>query len=205
MQLKRTWHYQKNHWNWWTIVKILGRAWKCMSAIFTRMQEGVGERSRRRKVKGIRAGERGAFQTEWLGIWECFGTPWITLWLLISTTRLFHLQQAKWSGKLFCTRKFWNTIQEWNPSTDISLYLQPVGPLLVLADGRVVLISCYELESLLPHWWREIASQKANVLKKGKPKVCLQHLCLPARFKLGFDSKTFPILDWHLSSYFGVM
>jgi Protein of unknown function (DUF3638)/Protein of unknown function (DUF3645) len=80
------------------------------------------------------------------------------------------ISQISWSKSIFCTPNFWNTVQGTESVDDVALYLRPVNAMLVMAtDSRVVLISIYELNKLLPHWWR---------CRNNRPKVVLQHLAL---------------------------
>jgi hypothetical protein len=69
--------------------------------------------------------------------------------------------------KVFCTPNFFRTIQATESISDLSMYLRPVNAVLVAPDDRIVLISAYELDMLLPIWWK--ASKK-------NPKATLQHL-----------------------------
>jgi hypothetical protein len=96
--------------------------------------------------------------------------------------KLHGLSSIEWSDKLYCTPNFCRTIQKAESSKDLSLYLRLVNPMLVLGDGRVVLISMYELDKLLPHWW----SAK-------NPKAVLRHLSLSVRSGLGFGNETIEI------------
>jgi hypothetical protein len=81
--------------------------------------------------------------------------------------KLSCLSGIEWSMQLYCTPNFWKTIQKSESSKDLSLYLRPVNAMLVMPDGRVVLVSAYELDKLLPEWW--VASSQS-------PKAILQHV-----------------------------
>ncbi|KAL3903099.1 MAG: hypothetical protein SGILL_010573, partial [Bacillariaceae sp.] len=72
--------------------------------------------------------------------------------------RLPDLKQIQWSKDLYITRNFWKTIQDSLSSTDMSLFLRLVNAMLVFRDGRVVLVSLFELDQLLPYWWRSANS-----------------------------------------------
>jgi hypothetical protein len=48
----------------------------------------------------------------------------------------------------------------------LALYQRLVDAMLVLKDGRVVLVSQYELEQLLPHWWNICTMPKKAVLRQ---------------------------------------
>jgi hypothetical protein len=86
--------------------------------------------------------------------------------------------------QLNCTPNFWRTIQKAESSRDLSLYLRPVNAMLVMPDGRVVLVSAYELDKLLPEWW--VASSQS-------PKAILQHVSTAnAGQGFGRDSITIP-------------
>jgi hypothetical protein len=49
--------------------------------------------------------------------------------------------------------------------------------MLIMPDGRVGLVSAYELDKLLPEWW--VASSQ-------NPKAVLQHVCLDSKRGTGF-------------------
>jgi hypothetical protein len=95
---------------------------------------------------------------------ELFGNLFKPLTAFINSN-LQNIAQIQWSKKLFCTENFWRTIQQSNSTKDFSMYLRPVDGMLVMPDGRVVLISAYEADNLLPYWW--------NVTT---PKCMLRHL-----------------------------
>ena len=97
---------------------------------------------------------------------ELFSFTFVSLTQLIDCS-LPELAGLKWCDKIFCTRNFWTTIQPRAGTQNTNLYVRPVNALLCLEDGRVVLISEYELDKLLPYW-REAE----------KPKATLHHLCL---------------------------
>jgi hypothetical protein len=98
--------------------------------------------------------------------------------------KLTCLSVIEWSDKLYCTPNFWKTIQAAESNDDLSLYLRPVNAMLVMPDGRVVLVSAYELDKLLPEWW--VASSR-------NPKSILQHLFTSVGgHGFGRDSVTIP-------------
>jgi hypothetical protein len=100
--------------------------------------------------------------------------------------KLTCLSVIEWSDKLYCTPNFWKTIQAAESNDDLSLYLRPVNAMLVMPDGRVVLVSAYELDKLklLPEWW--VASSQ-------NPKAILQHLFTSVTGQgFGRDSVTIP-------------
>lgn len=78
------------------------------------------------------------------------------------------LSAVAWSSRVFCTLNFWTTIQRVDQCKNYFKYLRPVNAMLRLPDGRVVLISEYETDKLLTHWWGKI----------GEPKAILHHLCM---------------------------
>jgi len=93
------------------------------------------------------------------------------------------LEEIQWSSKLYCTGNFWKTIMDSNSCRDMSLYLRPVNSMLVFRDGSVVLISLFDLENLLPHWWKARESgtsccssilQLSRVLKPGQPSFAFE-------------------------------
>lgn len=55
-----------------------------------------------------------------------------------------------WSDDLYCTSNFLQTIRS-NRSPES--YLRLLDAFLLYPDGRVVLVSEYEADQLLPHWW----------------------------------------------------
>lgn len=78
------------------------------------------------------------------------------------------LSTIEWGKELvFCTNNFWKTIQDKGEHSKLDNYLRLVNIMLIVPDGRVVLVSEYEAENLLPYWWSAV-----------KPKATLQHLCL---------------------------
>jgi hypothetical protein len=76
------------------------------------------------------------------------------------------LSALEWSEKIFCTPNFWNTTKRGQGS-GLSLYLRPVDTILAIPDGRIALLSFYDLEKLLPVWW-----------DTKTPKATLRHLSL---------------------------
>lgn len=72
-----------------------------------------------------------------------------------------------WSKNVYCTPNFWKTVENASNCNDLSPYLRLVDPMLVLPDGRVVLVSVYELNELLRYWWNTT-----------KPKAVLKHFSL---------------------------
>lgn len=93
---------------------------------------------------------------------------------------LSRLSDVVWSEDLFCTRNFWKTFQQAASSKDISMYLRTVNYMLILDDKRVVLVSEYEANKLLPLWW---------VASSGNPKAVLHQLPLVIR-QTGFGSES---------------
>jgi Protein of unknown function (DUF3645) len=101
---------------------------------------------------------------------QLFGTMFLPLGEFVSR-KLPVLAGIEWSKDLYCTPNFCRTIVEVGLSNDLSLYQRLVDAILVLRDGRVILVSQYEEEQLLPHWW--------NI---SKPRgVVLRRLCLSER------------------------
>lgn len=84
-------------------------------------------------------------------------------------TKLPNLVEIEWSCNLYCTLNFWKTIEESFSCNDMSLYMRLVNPMLVFKDGRVVLVTLFELDELLPHWWM------ARNNKRGTPSS-IEHL-----------------------------
>ncbi|CAB9519066.1 Protein of unknown function (DUF3645) [Seminavis robusta] len=74
-----------------------------------------------------------------------------------------------WSCKLLCTRNYLRTV---TIGSSRKFYLRPVNAFLRFPDGRIVLISDYEAENLLPHWWQ---------VQHSSPEVKLGHLALASR------------------------
>jgi len=70
-----------------------------------------------------------------------------------------------WTSMLLCTPNWRNTITSMQSSG--RLYLRSVNAFLYCPDGSIVLISDYELDKLLPFWWRA-----------KKSKIKLMHLSL---------------------------
>mmetsp|Transcript_14460 Transcript_14460/g.35020 ORF Transcript_14460/g.35020 Transcript_14460/m.35020 type:complete len:2021 (-) Transcript_14460:63-6125(-) len=68
-------------------------------------------------------------------------------------THLPDLRAFCWSKEVFCSHNFWRTIHDYSSCGNMSNYIRLVGPMLVFEDGRVVLLSMYELDKILPHWW----------------------------------------------------
>lgn len=103
-------------------------------------------------------------------------------------TNLRELSSIKWrSDQIFCSPNFCNTIRDslkGKVINNMSLYARPVNAMLVLPDGRLALLSGYELDNLLPYWWK---------VCKRKPKAVLQHLYTAVSGKgFGHDSVAVP-------------
>lgn len=90
------------------------------------------------------------------------------------------MSDIQWNNKLYCTPNFWNTVQHCqNPSR----FLRSVNTILAASDGRVVLISEYETDKLLPIWWaiNENNSYTFQQYYRTSQKTCpmiLQHLSM---------------------------
>lgn len=113
-------------------------------------------------------------------LFESFFTPL----KIFVRQRLNSLIAIEWSDKLYCTPNFWQTSLSSNAAKDLSSFLRPVNAMLVTHDGKVVLISAYELDKLLPIWWR---------VGRQKPKAVLQHLCTSGYVEgFGCDSMAVP-------------
>ncbi|CAJ1961699.1 unnamed protein product [Cylindrotheca closterium] len=80
---------------------------------------------------------------------------------LIEEYGVTEMNAIQWSKKIFCTPNFWETIEKAKECSGVSPFLRLVDPLVIFPDGRVVLISLYELNNLLPLWWG--LSDKPNV------------------------------------------
>ncbi|CAB9529821.1 Protein of unknown function (DUF3645) [Seminavis robusta] len=86
-----------------------------------------------------------------------------------------------WSCKLLCTRNYLATVMRIKSR---QFYLRPVNAFLCFPDGSIVLISDYEADKLLPHWWK---------VQQSSPNVKLQHLTLASRrIWLGGDEVNSP-------------
>lgn len=66
---------------------------------------------------------------------------------------LTDLSNIQWNQNLFCTPNFFKTIQHAQSFAKLALYLRAVNAMLVFPDGKIVLVSEYEADKLLPHWW----------------------------------------------------
>ncbi|CAB9504630.1 Protein of unknown function (DUF3645) [Seminavis robusta] len=86
-----------------------------------------------------------------------------------------------WSGEVLCTENWKNTIKTAGQGSDF--YLRPVNSFLSLPTGKIVLISDYEAERLLPYWYKA----------KNSSRIRLQHLALfSAGIWLGGDQVELP-------------
>jgi hypothetical protein len=107
-----------------------------------------------------------AFETAFSNPESLFGTLFVSIKYFIRD-KLNILSGISWSPQLNATHNFLKTMQTMDPAQQMSLYLRPVNAMLVIPDGRIVFLSAYELDKLLPLWWRE---------GKKSPKAFLQHL-----------------------------
>lgn len=90
------------------------------------------------------------------------------------------LGKIKWSRCLHCTSNFRDTID--SKESCGRLYMRPVGFFLFAPDGKLVLISEYEANGLLPYW-----------LKSQNPAIKLGHLTLAASgIRLSSDEVSLP-------------
>lgn len=89
----------------------------------------------------------------------------------------------KWSEKVYCSPNFFKTTSCYSQSTNLSLYLRPATHLIVFRDGSVVLVSAYEMDKLLPHWWKE----------GGRPRAVLNNLFLLNKGGVSLDKRTLPV------------
>jgi hypothetical protein len=101
---------------------------------------------------------------------------------------LSDVKQIRWSHDLYITTNFWKTVQGSLLVTDMSSYLRLVNSMLVFQDGRVVLVSLYELDQLLPHWWKAASRSKqlpcfvaqlSRVSQPGKPRFGFAQDAIP--------------------------
>ena len=93
------------------------------------------------------------------------------------------LADVQWSTKIYCTNNFWQTLS--SSYQNLSMYVRRVNSFLLLDDGRAVLLSAYELNKLLPIWWKS----NATTTKQKKKRAVLKHLFLSeSREGFGFDS-----------------
>lgn len=83
---------------------------------------------------------------------DLFGTVFKPVHRFVSR-RVKDLSKISWSQSLYCSNNFWMTIRDSKSSHDMSSYMRLVDPMLVFRDGRVVLITLFELDKILPHWW----------------------------------------------------
>lgn len=74
------------------------------------------------------------------------------------------LSDIRWSDKVYCSPNFFKTIACYDKRQDLSLYLRPVSHVIIFEDGRVVLISAYEMDKLLPLWWAKHGTKPRAVL-----------------------------------------
>jgi hypothetical protein len=88
------------------------------------------------------------------------------------------LSSVNWSDKMFCTLNFFRVIVHNPACTNLAHYLRPVNTILTLEDARVVLLSEYEADKLLPLW-------RSSTLRTYPT---LLHLCMVVNSKnqLGF-------------------
>jgi hypothetical protein len=105
------------------------------------------------------------------------------------SARLPGLEKIKWSKNLYCTTNFWKTIEDGSFCPDMSLYLRPVNAIVAMEDGRVVLVSLFELDRLLPHYWEaaknSVSSQNhssilqlSRILKPENPSFGFEDHCI---------------------------
>jgi hypothetical protein len=77
-----------------------------------------------------------------------------------------NLSSVKWSDKMFCTLNFFRAIVlNQQACQTLTHYLRPVNAFLTLKDGRVVLLSEYEADKLLPLWHNTSTSRKHATLQ----------------------------------------
>ena len=91
--------------------------------------------------------------------------------VFISESLSEEVNSVRWSDNLYCTENFWRTTQSG------ACYLRPVNAFLMIPGGRVVLVSEYETDKLLPHWWALRTGKVFNT--KGKVQLC--HLSMVMR------------------------
>jgi hypothetical protein len=116
-----------------------------------------------------------------------FGSVFIPLSEFISR-RLEAVSSIQWSSKVYCTSNFWKTVLNSESSANLSFYLRPVNAFLVMRDHRVVLISAYELDKLLPHWWG------VSPRRRAEPKCTIQHLFTTTTGTgFGYDQRVIPV------------
>jgi hypothetical protein len=66
--------------------------------------------------------------------------------------RLPKIAGIDWDAHIFCSTNFCNTIvRSYN---DLSPFARHVSAMLVTHDNRVLLLSLYETDKLLPRWWK---------------------------------------------------
>ena len=65
----------------------------------------------------------------------------------------------------------------------MSLYLRSVCHLIIFRDNKVVLVSAYEMDKLLPLWWQE----------GDRPRAVLDNLFLLTKGGLRLDNRTLPV------------
>jgi len=95
---------------------------------------------------------------------ECeklFGSHFHRLESLIDKYGLREIKNIRWSKNVYCTLNFWESIENATECSSLSPFFRLVDPLIVFPDGRVVLISLYELDNILPLWWE--LSRRPNI------------------------------------------
>jgi hypothetical protein len=68
-----------------------------------------------------------------------------------------------WSKQVYCSLNYFRTISSYDASPNLALFLRFVSHLIIFEDGRVVLVSAYEMDKLLPHWWQYRAKADSPV------------------------------------------
>ena len=113
---------------------------------------------------------------------QLFGDTFVKLGDIIAQ-KLKTLAEIKWSDKVYCSPNFFKTTSCYSQSRDLSLYLRPVTHLIIFRDGRVVLVSAYEMDKLLQLWWQE----------GGRPRAVLNIFFSLNKGGLSLDNRTLPV------------
>ncbi|CAJ1952430.1 unnamed protein product [Cylindrotheca closterium] len=92
-----------------------------------------------------------------------FGSVFHQLSDLIEECGVTEMTAIPWWNGVFCTLNVWETIEKAKECGSLSQYLRLVDPLLVFPDRRVVLISLYELDNLLPLWWGQSCRPRVSI------------------------------------------
>jgi hypothetical protein len=106
-------------------------------------------------------------------------------------SKLSKIARIDWDENIFCSANFNNTIQRLQVCSDLSLFARQVSAMLVTHDGRVVLLSLYETDKLLPLWWKY--NDKSSKGSRSPRRATLRHLFLAdTSAGFGHDNEKLP-------------